>query len=99
MILGKESIGDQNNNIVIDSYVFRFSVEVNSETKLALTRYKCWENPISGCIEIGMTGVCVLRWDNSYSKRKFSVPLAYDLSYYCFSFCPSSTQQGSAMDG
>jgi hypothetical protein len=52
------------------AYDIGFSVEVNSETKLALTRYKCYEKPVTGSIEIGMTGVCVLRWDNSYSKRK-----------------------------
>ncbi len=54
-------------------YDIGFSVEVNSETKLAFTRYRAFEKPVYGSIEIGIHGACVLRWDNSYSKCAYEI--------------------------
>ena len=56
-------------------YDIGFSVEVNGDTKLALTRYRAFEKPVYGSVEIGIHGACVLRWDNSYSKCMCAAPV------------------------
>lgn len=47
-----------------------FSVLLNGETKIPYTRYKSHEKMVCGTLEVTQNGVCELKWDNSYARRK-----------------------------
>lgn len=57
-------------------YDIGFSVEVNGETKVPYTRYKSHEKMICGTYEPNLPSYqkvsCVLKWDNSYARCKYS---------------------------
>lgn len=58
-----------------EKYDIGFSIEMNSDVKLTYTRYNSHEKPAMGTIEATETCKCRLKWDNSYAKCKFPIPL------------------------
>lgn len=53
------------------AYDIGFSVEINGEQKVPYTRYSAHQAPICGSVEpVATNSVCLLKWDNSYSKCK-----------------------------
>eukprot|EP01035_Chromulina_nebulosa_P020523 gene20523-26619_t len=47
-----------------------FSVEMNNEIKVPVTRYKSHEKIICGTLEAQQNAICKLKWDNSYAKLR-----------------------------
>lgn len=52
------------------NYDIGFSVEINGESKVAMTRYKSHEAPVYGALEANQNAICKLKWDNSYAKLR-----------------------------
>jgi hypothetical protein len=54
-------------------YDIGFSVEMNGAVKVPYTRCSSHKAPVCGILEVADPSICVLKWDNSYAKRKRSV--------------------------
>lgn len=53
-----------------EKYDIGFSLEIDSEPKVSYTRYNSHEKPAMGTVEATQNCSCVLKWDNSYARRK-----------------------------
>lgn len=51
-------------------YDIGFSVEMNGAVKVPYTRCSSHKAPVCGILEVADPSICVLKWDNSYAKRK-----------------------------